>query len=200
MSVTALQLLLYFGLGEHLGGRGAQLFREIGRAACGQPHAVPAVGHDIDARFLQGRHVRQEGRARRSADRHDPDAAGAVLRDGVRQRRHRKGQVATEQIGDDRRRAAIGNAGHGQASSTFSIWKPVKCGMVPLRRHAIAGLRRIGLDPGHQLLEVVDSDRRTRRPRRIRNAQAARPGRNPWPCRSSAGSPPSAADTSSGPW
>src|SRR5260370_10231096 len=57
------QLLLDVRLCQHLGGSGAQLLCELRLASRGQPHAVPAVRHDIYARLLQGRRISLAARA-----------------------------------------------------------------------------------------------------------------------------------------
>ena len=106
--------------------------------------------------------------------------------------------MAADQVVDDRRAAAIGHARQRNAEHLPRVFEPSEMRNGAVARHAKRRLVGIGLEPGHKSLEVLGIDGRARPRRRTRSVPAARPARNPWLCRSSARSPPSAANTSSG--
>ena len=82
-----------------------------------------------------------------------------MLRNQVRKCCDGERQMPADEVVDDRRRAAIGHAGRGKAEQLFELPAgEMRDGAAA--RHAIARFRGVGLDPGHQLLEILDVDRR----------------------------------------
>jgi hypothetical protein len=115
--------------------------------------------------FYTGRYMRSHGShwngwplrpTLGTQDREDLHAAGTMLRHRVRERGAER-QMAADEVGHNRRAAAIGHARHRHAQRVLeSRAGEVRDG--PVARHAKGGLVRMRLQPGDELRKIFCLD------------------------------------------
>jgi hypothetical protein len=140
---------------HHFADGAAQARHPVGRHAGGREEGVPAAGRQVQAGFLEGRHVGREGRAPGAGRRQDAQLARLVLRqqgvEGVEGHRH----LAADEVGQQRARAAV--AHHlGRNLRLVSHHQAEEVRQAAGGRHTEVGLVGVGAQPGQQVLDFLD--------------------------------------------